>query len=84
MPAVNGKAQGRDLVGALTLEKVKATIVCRGMPTDAEIAKQRNVPPCASTLPPLHFQLLVLGQSIFTALCVFCIALALRNYFKLR
>jgi hypothetical protein len=35
-------------------------------------------------IPGRRFQLLALGQSIFSALCIFFAGLALRNYFKLR
>ncbi len=79
-------AHAVPFVGALTLDKeVQATLLCGARPTDPAMAQQQNVPVCASVpLPSLGFQLLVLGQSIFSALCVFFIALALRNFFKLR
>jgi hypothetical protein len=34
-------------------------------------------------VPGRRFQLLVILQSIFSTMCVFFLALALRNYFKL-
>ncbi len=66
-------ANAVPFVGALTLEKeVKVALLCGGPPT------------CAPMPPPLGFQLVTLGQSIFSAICVFFIGLALRNFFKLR
>ena len=71
-------------VGALTLERdVKLTLLCGDRPIDAATAQRQNVPQCVP-VPGRRFQLFVLLQSIFSALCVFFIALALRNYFKLK
>jgi hypothetical protein len=71
-------------VGALALDSsVKLTLLCGDRPTDQVTALQRNVPQCLP-VPGRRFQLLVLLQSIFSALCVFFVALALRNYFKLK
>lgn len=70
-------------VGALTLERdVKLTLLCSDRPIDAQHAKN-NEPVCVP-IPGRRFQLLALGQSIFSALCIFFAGLALRNYFKLR
>jgi hypothetical protein len=46
-------------------------------------APQQSLSQCVP-VPRIRFQLLALGQSIFSALCIFFIALALRNYFKLK
>lgn len=71
-------------VGALTLERdVKLTLLCGDAPISAADARAKNQPVCAP-IPGRRYHLLVLAQSIFSALCVFFIALALRNYFKLR
>jgi hypothetical protein len=71
-------------VGALTLERdVKLTMVCGDRPIDEMTSRQKYVPQCVP-LPGRSFQLLVLSQSIFSAVCVFFIALALRNYFRVR
>jgi hypothetical protein len=71
-------------VGALTLERdVKLTLLCGDAPISAEKAQQPNPAICAP-IPGRRFQLLALLQSIVSALCVFFIALALRNYFKLK
>jgi hypothetical protein len=70
-------------VGALTLERdVKLTLLCRDQPIDAQ-HNPKNEPICVP-IPGRRFQLLALGQSIFSALCIFFAGLALRNYFKLR
>ena len=77
-------ASAVPFVGTLTVEKeVKATLFCGNRATDQAIAQARNVPVCVPT-PTLSFQLLVLAQSILSTLLFFFIALALRNYFKLR
>ena len=49
-----------------------------GRPIDATTSRQQYVPQCVP-LPGRSFQLLVLLQSIFSAVWVFFIALALRN-----
>lgn len=70
-------------VGALTLERdVKLTLLCGDRPIDKEHAKPGE--PVCVPIPGRRFQLLALGQSIFSALCIFFAGLALRNYFKLR
>ena len=72
-------------VGALTLERdVKLTLLCGDRPIDAQQSKQMNDAPICVPIPGRRFQLLALGQSIFSALCIFFAGLALRNYFKLR
>ena len=77
-------ANALPFVGALTLEKeVKTTLVCGGRPTDSANAQSSSI--CAPVpLPSFSFQLIILGQSIFSVICVFLAALALRNFFKLR
>jgi hypothetical protein len=76
-------ANAVPFVGSLTLEKdVKTIVLCGGR---AEIPVPGGVSVCASVPPPsLAFQLLTIGQSIFSAICVFFAGLALRNYFKLK
>jgi hypothetical protein len=70
-------------VGALTLERdVKLTLLCGDRPIDKEHAKPGEA--VCVPIPGRRFQLLALGQSIFSALCIFFAGLALRNYFKLR
>jgi uncharacterized protein YjbI with pentapeptide repeats len=70
-------------VGALTLERdVKLTLLCGDRPIDATTAQRQNALQCLP-VPGRRFQLLVILQSIFSAMCVFFIALAMRNYFKL-
>jgi hypothetical protein len=76
-------ANAVPFVGALTLEKkVKGLILCAAAPPN-RIDMQDSTPTC-SPVPTVAFQLLVLLQSIISGLLVFFIALALRNYFKLR
>jgi hypothetical protein len=71
-------------VGALTLEGgVKLTLLCGDRPTDAATAQRQYAVQCIP-VPGRRLHLLVLLQSIFSALSVFFIALALRNYFKLK
>jgi hypothetical protein len=71
-------------VGALTLERdVKLTLLCGDRPIDAQQAQASGQPLCVP-IPGRRFQLLALGQSIFSTLCIFFAGLALRNYFKLR
>jgi hypothetical protein len=61
---------------------MKFTLLCGDSPIDKEHA--RNNEPVCTPVPGRRFQLLALGQSIFSALCIFFAGLALRNYFKLR
>lgn len=76
-------ANAVPFVGALALDKeVKAMLICGDRPTDQTAAQMRNLPVCIP-VPTLGFQLLALGQSILSALLLFFIALALRNFFKL-
>ena len=76
-------ANAVPFVGALTLERdVKLTLLCGDRPIDKEHAKPGE--PVCVPIPGRRFQLLALGQSIFSALCIFFADLALRNYFKLR
>ncbi len=71
-------------LSALTLERdVKLTLLCGDQPIDASAAQQRSAPQCIP-VPSGRFQLLVLVQSTFSALCVFFVALALRNYYRLK
>ena len=64
-------ANAVPFVGALTLDKeVKERLICGDQPC---------VP-----IPPLRFQALALLQTIFSSVCVFFIALALRNYFRVK
>jgi hypothetical protein len=49
----------------------------------AQPAQPQSLSQCVP-VPGRRFQLLALGQSIFSALCIFFIALALRNYFQLK
>jgi uncharacterized protein YjbI with pentapeptide repeats len=76
-------ANAVPFVGALTLEKeVKTTLLCGGR---ADVAVPGGTSVCTPVPPPsLAFQLIAIGQSIFSAICVFFAGLALRNYFKLR
>jgi hypothetical protein len=77
-------ANAVPFVGALTLEKdVKAALLCDDRPTDKTEAERGNVPVCVA-VPSLGFQILVVGQSIVSAVLLFFTGLALRNYFKLR
>jgi hypothetical protein len=73
-------ANAVPFVGALTLEEeIKTTLLCGGR---ANMAVQ---PVCTPVPPPsLAFQLITIGESIFSAICVFFAGLALRNYFKLK
>jgi uncharacterized protein YjbI with pentapeptide repeats len=74
-------ANAVPFVGALTLEKeVKGIILCAGAPPGDSTAEE-STPTC---IPTVALQLLALGQSIISGLLVFFIALALRNFFKLR
>jgi uncharacterized protein YjbI with pentapeptide repeats len=76
-------ANAVPFVGTLTLEKeVKGLILCAAAPPEP-VEMEDSTPTCAP-VPTVTFQLLVLGQSIISGLLVFFIALALRNYFKLR
>ena len=67
-------ANAVPFVGALSLEQgVKLQLFCEDKPR-----------PCPVVAPGTWFQVVALGQSIFSALCIFFTGLALRNYFKLR
>jgi uncharacterized protein YjbI with pentapeptide repeats len=67
-------ASAVPFVGALSLEQgVKLQLFCQDRPR-----------PCPAVAPGTSFQVVALGQSIFSALCIFFAGLALRNYFKLR
>ena len=71
-------------VGALPLEKeVKTTLLCGGRADYRAIARSEGVASCVH-ISSRRFQLLTIGQSIFSAVCVFFAGLALRNYFKLK
>jgi hypothetical protein len=59
-------------VGPLTVEgEVKKFLFCAGDPNCLPI-------------PPEGYQLLVVGQNLFSITCVFFIGLALRNYFRIK
>jgi hypothetical protein len=61
-------------VGPLTIDgEVKKFLFC-----------PNNVTSCLAPIPPEGFQLLVIGQNLFSITCVFFIGLALRNYFKIK
>jgi Pentapeptide repeats (9 copies) len=67
-------ANAVPFVGALSLEKeLKDTILCAASSS-----------PACDRVPKTAFQLLALGQSIVSGLLIFFVALALRNFFKLR
>jgi hypothetical protein len=71
-------ANSLPFVGALTLEKeVKEMILCAGAAPDRLAAMTDNKPACLP-VPTIAF------QSIVSGLLIFFIALALRNFFKLR
>jgi hypothetical protein len=76
-------ANAVPFVGSLALEKeVKMTLLCGGR---ADLAVPGGTSVCTPVPPPsLSFQLITIGQSIFSAICVFFAGLALRNYFKLK
>jgi hypothetical protein len=77
-------ANAVPFVGALTLEKeVKTTLLCGGRADYRAIVPPGGVPSCVP-ISPRRFQLITIGQSIFSAICIFFAGLALRNYFKLR
>jgi len=70
------------VVGSLTLERdVKLMLMCENKPI--EDVQQKNEDRCIP-IPHRRFQLLVLIQAIFSTLCFFFAALALRNYFQLK
>jgi hypothetical protein len=76
-------ANAVPFVGALTLDKdVKEVLLCTGVPRDNSRAAETGARTCNS-VPTVAFQLVALGQSILSALLVFFLALALRNFFKL-
>jgi Pentapeptide repeats (9 copies) len=81
-------ANAVPFVGALTLDKdVKGRLLCGGQSPDRSMAaqQQQDGTVCAPVpVPSGWFQALVVGQSIFSALCLFFIGLALRNFFKLK
>jgi hypothetical protein len=66
-------ANAVPFVGALTLEKELKEIILCGASS-----------PACEPVPKVAFQLLALAQSIVSGLLLFFIALALRNFFKLR
>ena len=76
-------ANAVPFVGSLTLEKeVKMTLLCGGR---ADLAVPSRTSVCTPVPPPsFAFQLITIGQSIFSAICIFFAGLALRNYFKLK
>jgi hypothetical protein len=78
-------ANAVPFVGALTLDKeiIKERLICGDQPVDERKAVELGVPPCVP-IPPLRFQALALLQTIVSSACVFFIALALRNYFRVR
>jgi hypothetical protein len=77
-------ANAVPFVGALTLDKeIKERLICGDRPVDEKKAADQGVPPCVP-IPPLRFQALSLAQTIVSALCLFFIALALRNHFRVR
>jgi hypothetical protein len=77
-------ANSVPFVGALTLDKeIKERLICGDQPVDAKKALELGVPPCVP-IPRLRFQALALLQTIVSSACVFFIALALRNYFRVR
>jgi len=77
-------ANAIPFIGALTLDKeIKERLICGDLPVDEKKAADQGVPPCVP-IPSLRFQMLALLQTIISALCVFFIALALRNYFRVR
>jgi uncharacterized protein YjbI with pentapeptide repeats len=59
--------------GGFVDREVKSTLFCTNI----------GGPSC-TPLPSRLFQLLAIGQSVFSGLCIFLFALALRNFFKLR
>jgi hypothetical protein len=77
-------ANAVPFVGALTLDReVKTMVLCGRGSAELAAVDQHPAPTC-SAVPQLSIQLLILAQSIFSALCFFLIALVLRNYFKVR
>jgi hypothetical protein len=77
-------ANAVPFVGALTLEKeVKSIILCARDQPNTSIDTKDSASTCLP-MPTAGFQLLALGQSIISGLLVFFVALALRNFFKLR
>jgi hypothetical protein len=61
-------------VGPLTIDgEVKKFLFCPS-----------NAASCLPPIPPEGYQLLVLGQNLFSIILVFFIGLALRNYFKIK
>jgi hypothetical protein len=77
-------ANAVPFVGALTLDReVKERLICGDRPVDEKKAADQGLPLCIP-IPPLRFQALALLQTIVSTLCAFFIALALRNYFRVR
>jgi hypothetical protein len=73
-------ANSVPFVGALSLDKdTKTALICGNPLANA----QPNKPECPA-LAPTRLQALALTQSALSGLLFFFIALALRNYFKLR
>jgi hypothetical protein len=75
-------ANAVPFIGSLTLDKdVKTTVLCGGRD---DVPVQGSPSVCTPVQPPSRaFQLITIGQSIFSAVCVFFAGPALRNYFKL-
>jgi hypothetical protein len=77
-------ANAIPFVGALTLDgKVKELLICGNLTIDTNKASGQDIVPCIQ-IPSLRFQVLASVQVIFSSLCIFFIALALRNYFRMR
>jgi hypothetical protein len=77
-------ANAVPLIGASTLDKdVRDRLICGDRPVDEKRAAEQGTAPCIP-IPPLSFQALAMLQTIVSALCVFFIALAMRNYFRMR
>jgi hypothetical protein len=74
-------ANAVPFLGALALDKeAKDTLVCGN---HSDEAAKAGTPSCGS-IPPLRYQALALSQNVFSLLCAFFIALALRNYFRVK
>ena len=77
-------ANALPFVGALTLDKeVKEILICSGSSSGEKGTSEKGLGLC-TPIPSLSFQFVALFQSIFSALCIFFVVLALRNFFKLR
>jgi hypothetical protein len=66
-----------------TLVACRIRLYCASNPPNSSISVEDSSPTCVP-VPTTRFQLLALAQSVFSALLVFFVALALRNFFKLR